>query len=316
MTAPAPRLVALGCPTCGGSLDARAPGLLDCPACGSSVTILADEPPRSVVRPSVTGEQALESARRFLAGPPVDRLVLRQDCWASPRLAFAPFYVVERIAESRGGELGDTLEMAPAVELPNAALDAVSPSALRSPREPFDPVELRRRAVLFDPVVAVDEAAPVDDEHSTLAERVEVVYLPLWLLEARQGGNVFELVVDGSSGELLGGRAPADPMARAGQAIAIVYGAALILALIPKMGALVVWLFEQIGTSSVVVLAIAVGMLLTSLAWSWDQIRFRHELLVEAGIRRIVAINRPEKTLLERLRDGLLKAVRWLFTRK
>lgn len=297
---------ALSCPRCAGPLQVATSGLVDCGACGGPAAVLADDPPRSVVSPRIEAAAALAAARRGLEQPHVDRRFLRVEAWGAPRLAYAPFYVVERTTARAGDGLRDAIEVAPAAELPHHALDAVAPSSVLGRRAVYDPVSLRRQALVLDVSEPLEHAVP----GRTGEERVEIVYMPVWLIESRGGHNVYEVAVDATGGTLLGGRAPLDALARAPQALAIVYGLAILAASLPLLLDAIVWILAQLELFGLAVICVIVGLLFTLLAWAWDHLRFRHELLVEAGRSRRVFINRPERTGPERLRDGFLRLVK------
>jgi hypothetical protein len=51
---------------------------------------------------------------------------------------------------------------------------------------------------------------------------------------------------------------------------------------------------------------ISVAALAWLLAWSWERIRFRCQLVREGTETRFLAANRPQETLPEKVRDGIL----------
>lgn len=298
---------ALSCPRCAGPLAVATSGLVECGACGGPAAVLADDPPRSVLLPRIEAAPALEAARRGLAQQPhVDGRFLRVEAWGAPRLAYAPFYVVERTLTGGGDGLQDSIEVAPAAVLPHHALDAVAPSSVLGRRAAYDPASLRRQALVLDVSESLEHAVP----GLTGEERVEIVYMPIWLIESRDGHNVYEVAVDATGGTVLAARAPLDPLARVPQALAIVYGLAIFAASLPLLLDAIVWILAQLELFGLAVICVIVGLLFTLLAWAWDHLRFRHELLVEAGRSRRIFINRPERTGPERLRDGFLRLVK------
>ena len=303
MTAPA----AVSCPGCALPLPLRSAGPFECAGCGSSGVLVSPDPPRSVVEPRLDANDALVAARSGWRNDGVDPRFLAPGGWVAPRLAFAPMVVVERTwRDSRG--LREAVFLGPGAELPHRALDAVGPESVLGATTAWDPAVLRRRAVVLDLALDAEEVVPAVE--GTLASRTSIVYVPVWLAECRDGRNVYASVIDGLTGALLGGRAPVDPLQRAPQALAIVYALAVVLAVAPLARDLVFRFLLNLQLFAVGVLAVAVGALLTALAWAWDHLRFRHEVVVEAGRRRREVVNRPERTGPEKARDFFLAAVR------
>jgi hypothetical protein len=273
--------------------------------------VVAPDPPRTVVPPRVGADEAVLAARRAWDQPGVDRYFLSPTGWAVARLAYAPFYVVERTLHEKEG-FRDVIEAGPAAEMPLAPLDALNVDEVLTPGTPYDPAALRREAVVLDDTIPLPEAVP--GRGPVLDERVRVVYLPLWLVEHRDGWNVHPSVIGGLNGMLLAGRAPVDRLARVPTALAIVYGLALLAAATPWLLPWIVrflWSLEMLG---LLLLALGIGGLFTLLAWSWDQVRFRQELVVEAGRRRREIVNRPARTGPERMRDAFMRVVKRIVT--
>jgi hypothetical protein len=132
-----------------------------------------------------------------------------------------------------------------------------------------------------------------------LEERVELVFVPVWLVRLRHRGLVHEATVDAVGGGLLEARAPVARGARLGQAVVLLYPLALLLGL---PGA--AW--QRLLVDVLLRLHPAVGLfgligLLWLGSWAWDRVRFRYEWLVEGMAGRLEPINRPDRTLPERV---------------
>jgi hypothetical protein len=101
--------------------------------------------------------------------------------------------------------------------------------------QPFNPDELHRRGMVFEPTGLFGEAredAEREFEETVrrkagldrlsqifvrnMRRRSALVYHPLWVLRYLFRGRAFQVVVDGSSGEILYGKAPGNTAFRAG----------------------------------------------------------------------------------------------------
>jgi hypothetical protein len=101
--------------------------------------------------------------------------------------------------------------------------------------EPFNPDVLHRAGLVFEPVGSESDARSAAynsyqtriqqkaglDRISQLFVRIArprlgVVYYPLWVLRYQYRGRTFQIVIDGSSGKVLYGKAPGNTLYRAG----------------------------------------------------------------------------------------------------
>lgn len=309
----AARLEVLACPSCGGAVPAAAScAFLPCPSCGSPLAVRApDGVVRRAVLPALGEREALAAARRCWEGPMVPEGFSMRSLVEAPRLAFLAFYEVERTLEREGSArrvLLETLDRAPAVSLPGFRIEALDPHAIEGSIEPipFDPAALQRRGLVFDPSRSVGEAVPVDPAVKLLEERVAVVYLPVWFVRCRYGRNLYEVAVDGATGAVLRARAPAVRDLRLPQAIAAVYLLAFASAFFFKAGLTTLLLLLKLREVGAIGGLFLLAGLAWLLAWAWDRIRFRYEVVIEGDARKLVAINRPERTAPEKVRDGLI----------
>jgi len=106
------------------------------------------------------------------------------------------------------------------------------------PLEPFNPDQLHQRGLVFEPVGSVSDARAAagaefhDRVHRsvrldriaqtfvrTVRERFGLVYYPMWILRYLYRGRVFQVVVDGYSGEVLFGKAPGNTLYRAARLV-------------------------------------------------------------------------------------------------
>lgn len=101
--------------------------------------------------------------------------------------------------------------------------------------EPFDPDELHRSGMVFEPVSSFSEARQTAQKQfkahvrskakldrlaqlfiRSLRQRFGLVYHPLWVLRYLYRGRAFQVTVDGFTGKVLYGKAPGNTVYRAG----------------------------------------------------------------------------------------------------
>lgn len=308
---------ALVCPRCGARLPAASPEFLDCPACASALAVFVEgEPVREAILPARGRAEAVAAARDFWKRKWVPGGFAADGTLDEPILVFAPFYEVERTVSSweKGRTIvSDRLVRAPAVKIPGVPLESVETGGVlgEAPRVPFDPAALQRRGLVFDP----DQESPGTDGAAVVDERLALVWIPVWLVRCRFARNLYEAAVDGTTGAVLAGRAPTERSARLHEAIAFVYLLAFLIGMPARAwGRLFEFLsnFDELGLAAALFIP---GLLVWLLAFSWDRLRFRYEWAGDGRAAKLVAINRPEKTLPERVRDGLFKAAAWVASR-
>jgi len=306
----------LACPSCASRLPAASPAFLDCPSCASPLAVFVEgEPVREAILPALSREQAVAAARAFWTMKWVPRAFGADGTLEEPILVFAPFFESETTASSgRKGSRGglDRLVRSPAVAIPGIPLAAVDVEAVlgEAKRVPFDPSALQRRGLVFDP-----GSEPPARGENIVEERLSVVWIPVWLVRCRFARNLYEAAVDGTTGTVLSGRAPTERSARLHEAIGFVYLLAFLIGMpVRAWGALFEFLsnFDQVGLVAALFIP---GLLVWLLVFAWDRTRFRYEWYRDGRAMKLVAINRPEKTLPEKVRDGLFKVAAWVASR-
>ncbi len=170
----------------------------------------------------------------------------------------------------------DVLRIGAACELPELGMARIRLADQRRAGatvllQPFDPVAVHRRAVVFAPTTPAERflqettwrVQSQNDATRYVETRVKLLYYPIWQLRFRHRGRVFELAVDGVTGELLQGKAPQARNLAAGAASAGVLLAALGLGR---------WLRGVTGHDgggpALLVLAVA-GAVLLWFGWQW-----------------------------------------------
>ncbi len=312
----APRAQALACPQCGGPLrGVLSSTFLDCPACASPLAVLVEDAPlREAIAPSVDREQAVAAVRASWEGRAVPKTFLVGDA-VEALLLFVPFREVARTAlvkEGGGATLVGHLSLAPAADPPDVPLarfDALGAIG-RGTRESFDAASLQRRAVVLDPDEVVRDGGK-GPPGEVVEERTTLVWLPLWLVRGRHDRNLYEAVVDATSGVVFSGRAPMERTARLHEVVLLVYLFAFVLSMpLSWWWRVIAFLFDLHFAAGIVGTIGLPGVVVWILAFAWDRLRFRTEWVREGGDVRSQAVNRPPRTLPERVRDGFFSTAR------
>ena len=137
--------------------------------------------------------------------------------------------------------------------------------------QPFDPVSIHRRAVVFAPTTPAERflkettwrVQSQNDATRYVETRLKLLYYPVWHIRYRHRGRTYELAVDGVTGDLLRGTAP--------QAQALSAGAASVGVGLSALG-LGRWLRGLLGgggDSPTLLLLVVAGAVLLWLAWQW-----------------------------------------------
>ncbi len=300
------------CPQCGAAVPGAASmGPVDCAACGEQLAVYDPEiTPRSFVNPRLGEERAV--ARALEAWKEDERVPQNfgtPEQAGRPHLLFVAFWEIERTTGSPG-DLRDEHYFVPATKLPGVRLETIAASASREPHQPFDALAMQRRGTVLDPLIDAADAAV--RRGNILAESRRVVFVPLWLVRCRFGRNLYELYLDAITGAPLTGRAPTRRDSRLPQAIGALYLLALITGMPMRGWATLAGWLANLDTLGIAILLAIPGLLVWIVAWSWDRLRFRYELAIDGAQRTFVAINRPEKTTPEKVRDGLFKTAAWI----
>lgn len=200
----------------------------------------------------VTREQAVQALRKFLTSSlAIAPAAARQAQLNEAFLVYLPFWTVwARVGAWVFGEKkvgsGDDARYEPremrvvqdmvwngaACDVGEFGVEQVP--AVESGLEPFDPEALHRAGMVFEPVGAFSEARREAEEQfqaqvvkkagldrlaqvfmRAVRRRYALVYHPLWVLRYLFRGRVFQVVVDGHSGEVLYGKAPGNTLYRA-----------------------------------------------------------------------------------------------------
>ena len=245
----------LNCPNCGGVvLIPEGQVIVKCPYCDLRSFVRGE---RGLLRYQVPlrvdREEAINAMRKFLSGNwAIARNARSQARLSEVFVVHLPFWTVwARVAAWVFGEekvgSGDDARYQPreirvvqAMTWNGAACDVGEFGVTQVPPveedlQPFDPDELHRSGMVFEPVSSFSEARQTAHEQfqdhvrraadldrlaqlflRTLRQRFGLVYHPLWVLRYLYRGRAFQVAVDGYTGKVLYGKAPGNTLYRAG----------------------------------------------------------------------------------------------------
>jgi len=137
--------------------------------------------------------------------------------------------------------------------------------------QPFDPVSIHRRAVVFAPTTPAERflhemtwrVQSQNDATRYVETRLKLLYYPIWHLRYRHRGRMYEFAVDGVTVDLLRGTAPQAKVLAAGAASVGVGLSAL------GLGRWLRGLLGRGGDGPTVLLLVVAGAVLLWLAWRW-----------------------------------------------
>jgi DNA-directed RNA polymerase subunit RPC12/RpoP len=253
----------LNCPRCGGIVPVPEGQLIvHCPYCDLRSFVKGERGLLRYQTPQrVNRLQASQALRKFLTGNiAIAPAAARQAKLSEVFLVYLPFWTVwARVGawvfgEKRVGS-GDDARYEPRemrvvqdMTWNSAACDAgefgvEQVATVEGGLEPFDPEALHSLGMVFEPVGSFSEARKEAEEQfqaevvkqskldrlaqvfvRAVRRRYALVYHPLWVLRYAFRGRVFQVVVDGYSGEVLYGKAPGNTLYRAA---ALVLGMAI-----------------------------------------------------------------------------------------
>jgi hypothetical protein len=314
----------LACPNCGGMVPIpEGQTVVKCPFCDMRSLVRGERGLLRYQGPIQVDRQTAEKAtRNFLKG---NRAIARQAAKKSriveAIVVYLPFWAIwTRVfgwvfGEKKVGsgddaryeprEVKTSEEMswnAAAADVAEFGVDFVELDA--HDLDPFDADDLHTSGMVFEPMGSWSEAKKESERYleqqvSDLANldrisqvftrflhnRVGLVYFPLWLLRYRFRNRTYQVVVDGSTGKVLYGKAPGDTLYRAA---VLVGGMALGALLAVDVAAVVFWFGIQ-GDGDNSFMPIILGFVLLGLGIRFmvgAYRRFRHGELFEYRQRR------------------------------
>lgn len=258
-----PALHGLNCPRCGGMITIpEGQVIVICPFCELRSVVRGENGVRRYqVENHIDRQQAIQAMQKFIGG----RLAIARDAARKSQvteviLVYLPFWAAwgrglgwafgrekvgsgnNRHYEPREVRLVEELSWnGAACDVGEFGVTAIS--LQDRPLQPFNPDELHRRGMVFEPVGSSLEAlqkaeAEFDsrvrsktnlDQISQsfvriVRPRLGVVYYPLWVVRYQYHSRAFQVAVDGFNGDVLYGKAPGSVFYRAA---ALVGGMAL-----------------------------------------------------------------------------------------
>ncbi|HSB81273.1 MAG TPA: hypothetical protein VLM91_21030 [Candidatus Methylomirabilis sp.] len=215
----------------------------------------------------------------------------------------------------------DYVRIGPACEQPELGLDHIPLASLRRGAtpvalEPFDLVALQSRAVVLAPTKAPQGFADESqwrikvrsDRTAFVEQRLKILYYPVWQARYLFRGRPYEVAVDGVTGKVLRGRAPAEMRPAVALAVAALAlgafcfgrpGRQLVLSGVAT-GGQAGWVFGTLGGLLALFLAGTVASLLAWMAWTIfrqsgemilgdEESGIQLDLGGEGGLQRIIA---------------------------
>jgi len=318
VTGAAPVLQPISCPACGGSAGRIAPGdIRTCPYCDVPLTLVAPGVAGSTaILPAFDEDRARQIVERFLESPGAPETLREGALRRGIELMFVPFFdilLVQAAEEAPPVRCRLAVVRFTSLALDDGArdlgADRIDPDRVRATATvPYDAVELTARGSVLEPQRRPEaiRLPTIMSEPVSIERRVKVVYYPVWLARFSYGHSLYHVAVDGTTGEILRGVAPASMKRRVLAGVGFTLLFSLLTAAALANPRIVFRLMAHAGDVG----AFVAGSLLLVLATAWDRLRFRRELLIEGSTRRQMPVNRPKETTLESIARFLLSAAK------
>lgn len=231
--------------------------------------------------------------------------------------------------------MSDFISSMPAVNIPEWGLNEVQFDHIRSERDgvlhPFERSKIERLGRVFDPEMSVEKALELNmmrvdlrdsSDNTKVSElKSKLIHYPVWRLRFSYKGRAFGASVDGVTGHILSARLP---LAERGRIIWMLLTSGLVSLLAAKIIRLGI-LIAHSGNLDVIakfilntsiylapLYAIILAIVFTIVAFGWDQFRYSSELEIKGTKRQVFKINRPDKTVLDGIRDKFISLSEFL----
>lgn len=202
------------------------------------------------------------------------------------------------------------VRIGPACDLPELGVDRIRLQEMRRGAtsvtlEPYDPVALQSRAVVFAPTTPPARFADESqfrirvrtDRTGVVEQRLKILYYPVWQARYRHNGRPYEIAVDGVTGTVLCARAPAEIRQAAAVAMAALALAALCFGRLQRQfdvsgvagSGSIASVFQSAGSVVGLLLGGTAALLLAVIAW----VTFRRPgemLLLQRGDKPVLGI--------------------------
>jgi DNA-directed RNA polymerase subunit RPC12/RpoP len=314
----------LDCPNCGGMVPIpEGQTVVKCPFCDVRSLVRGERGLLRYQVPLQIDRQAAESAvRRFLTGNrAIARQAAKKSRIAEAIVVYLPFWAIwtrvfgwvfgEKKVGSGDDSRYEPREVKTSEEMSwNAAAADVAEFGVEfvdveaHDLDPFDVANLHATGMVFEPMGSWSEAKTESERYFEgrvgdlanldrisqvftrfLHNRVGLVYFPLWLFRYQFRNRTYQVVVDGTSGKVLYGKAPGDTIYRAA---VLVGGMALGAILALDVSAVVFWFAIQgEGDNPFILIIFGFGLIALGLRFMVRSYRrFRHGEIYEYRQRR------------------------------
>jgi hypothetical protein len=288
-----------------------------CPYCDVPLTLAAGGVAgASAIEPAIDVERARHTVETFLAGAGTPEDLKATAVRRGIELIFVPFFDLLRVQASESAppvRCRVSVSRLTSIALENDGkeieADRIDPDRVRAtPSAPFDVADLTARGIVLEPLRSPESIRlpSVMSDPVTIERRVKVVYYPLWLARFSYGRSLYHVAVDGVTGEILRGVAPASMQRRVLAGVGFTLLFSVLVAIVIARPGIWLGLLTHLSGGG----AVAAGGILLVLAAAWDRLRFRREVVLEGTVRRQIPINRPKETQLEALAKLLLESGR------
>jgi hypothetical protein len=249
----------LTCPNCNGVVPVpEGVRVVICPFCDMRSLVQGERGvPRWQITNKIEREKALEAVQGFFSGMNKARDLKKTAAIRELFLVYLPYWRVHafvagwlfgRVKAGKDSTKPIEVEVMEEMLWNDAAADVSEfgvhqVSAAQSDLEPYDSEQLHAEAMVFEPVESRDDALSEAQSHFLyrgrkkkhlqqkffekfhfLRQQLSIVYFPLWVARYEYRGRNYQVVVDGTSGRVLYGKAPGNIFYRA---IMLIAGMAL-----------------------------------------------------------------------------------------
>ena len=278
--APARPTTGLTCPRCGGAIavpDGQA--LVKCPYCGQASLVDGERGVPRYQVPVRVDRSAVDGAfKRFLSGNMsiafdaasrgrvTEVFMVSVPFWASWGRVLGWVFGRKRVQSGKSSRMDpreikiteDAAWTGPACDISEFGVGYIPLDG--RPIEPYNDTDLHARGMVFEPVGAIAQAreaaaawyggyaarrADLTEVDQSIVRLINttfgLVYYPLWVLRYEYRGRLYQLVIDGYTGDVIYGRAPGNTLYRAatlvgGMAIGSVLGVSVPCSLLLTLG--------------------------------------------------------------------------------
>jgi len=230
--------------------------------------------------------------------------------------------------------MSDVARLEPAIDLPGWCLPEAELGALRTSTDaalqPINRREMEKLGSVHHPTLTPQnivaqlelraETAGLEDHTEFTEVRAKRIYYPVWRVRYLYQSRLYGATLDGVTGKVMTARAPQDDRSR----VLWLLGMSAAACLLPGriLGATVSQIFSHRGSPleliaiavqlpELVIPAFIIGLvgLVIFLGIGWEEFRYPGEIVICGDRRDVEKINKPENTVFDKIRDGLMKVL-------